>query len=176
LKRLRVFWSVALGLLLGMGLIAIPGAARAQFQTEEVPELSRDWTIRAGLFIFNSETAREAEGTVSFGGSVERRVYEGTTYDITIGVGYYGLDKVYSIPIMIHYIGRQNRWRYGFGAGYSFGKRLSGRGMSGATIGLLLGYQLHVGRYPANVDLRYNFISGANSELDGYSLTFGIKF
>ena len=58
MKRLSLFWSVALGLLFGMGLMAVPGAARAQFQTDEVPELSRDWTIRAGMYIFNSETAR----------------------------------------------------------------------------------------------------------------------
>jgi hypothetical protein len=176
LKSLRIFWSVALGLLLGIGLMAVPGAARAQFQTDEVPELSRDWTIRAGLFIFNSETARATEGSVSFGGSVERRVYEGTNYDLTIGIGYYGLDRVYSVPLMVHFIGHKHKLRYGAGAGYSFGKRLDGRGMSGAALGLLLGYQITSGKYPANVDLRYNFIAGANNELDGYSLTLGIKF
>lgn len=176
MKRLSVFWSIALGLLFGMGLIAVPGAARAQFQTDEVPELSRDWTIRAGMYIFNSEAARAAEGAVSFSGYVERRVHQGLNHDLNIGVGYNGLDRVYSVPIMIHYVHRKEKWRLGAGAGYAFGKRIDGRGMSGTALGLLLGYQLTSGKYPMNVDLRYNFISGANNELDGYSITLGIKF
>jgi hypothetical protein len=177
LKRWYAFWSVAMGLLLGMGLLAVPGAARAQFQTEEVPELSRDWTIRAGLYIFNNETVRSQEGEVSFSGSVERTVYSALTYDVAIGIGFNGLDRVYSVPLMIHLIGHREKWRYGVSAGYSFGKRLDGRGISGAALGLLLGYQINnAAKYPMNVDLRYNFISGANNELDGYSLTLGIKF
>lgn len=177
MKRVSALWSIALALLIGVGLLTAPGAARAQFQTEDVPELARDWTVRAGLFIFNSEAVRAAEGAVAFGGSVERTVYMGPTYDVVIGVGYYGLDRVYSVPIMIHYIARREMWRYGGGLGYSFGKRLDGRGMSGAAFGLLLGYQLRTSlKYPMNVDLRYNFISGANNELDGWSITLGIGF
>ena len=177
MKRVSTLWSIALGLLIGMGLLATPGAARAQFQTDETPELSRDWTIRAGLFFFNSEAARDQEGGVSFAGAVERTVYTGETYDVSIGVGYYGLSDVYSIPIMVNVVGRRANWRYGFGGGYAFGRRLDGRGSSGAALGLILGYQINsASRYPMNVDLRYNFISGASNELDGYSITLGVKF
>ncbi|MCS6777011.1 MAG: hypothetical protein RMJ43_11290 [Chloroherpetonaceae bacterium] len=177
MKTTGTLWSIVLGALIGGILLTASSAAQAQFQTDEIPELSRDWTIRAGLFIFNSRAARDQEGAVTFAGSVERTVYTTPTYDVSIGVGYYGLGNVYSVPIMAHIIGHRESWRYGIGGGYAFGRRLDGRGSAGAAIGLLVGYQINrASRYPLNVDLRYNFISGANNELDGYSITLGVKF
>jgi hypothetical protein len=167
------FGGVAWLLLLGACLLLVPGAARAQI--ESAP-LARDWNLRVGLFIPQMHAARAASSDVGFSGMVERTVNRGQDYDINVGIGYNGWDSVYSVPVMVNGIWHHNFARYGFGAGYAFGKRISGRSMQGAVIGLLLGYEVSHGRNPVSVDLRYNFISGANNELDGYSLTVGTQF
>lgn len=177
MKRFGKIWSAALLLVLGLCALTVPGLAQAQTAGEdETPELARDWTVRMGLFIFQSSASRSKSGDVGFSGDVERRVYAGNNYDITVGIGYQGLNDVYAVPIMVNLIASQYNLRYGFGVGYAFGKRVDGRGTSGTVLGLQLGYQLTPGRNPLSLDLRYRFISGASSELDGYSLTLGMRF
>lgn len=173
MKRIGSFWGAAVMLLLGMGLLIVPGAARAQ---EDVPELQKNWNLRIGLFIPQSQTTRSKAGEVGFSGIVERTVYETRDYAINVGIGYNGFGDVYSIPITVMGIAHKGNLRYGVGGGYSFGKRIDGRGMSGAVLSVLLGYQLTHGTMPLNADLRYNFISGADQELDGYSFTIGTRF
>ncbi len=176
MKRIGTIWGAAMLLLLGMGLTLAPNAAHAQSRAEDTPELSRDWTARIGLFVFNNQAARNKVGAVGISGLVERTVYYGLGYDVNIGIGYNGYDDVYSVPLTVAIIGHQNRLRYGAGAGYSFGKRISGAGSNGAVLTLILGWQLSSGRNPTSADLRYNFIAGSDNELDGFSLTYGIKF
>ena len=158
-----------------MALAAAPHAAKAQ-GNDELPELSKDWTLRVGLYVLQSESARNLQGAVGISGAAERTVHYGNGYDVNIGVGYNGFDRVYNVPILVNIIGKQGKYRYGVGAGYSFGKRLDGRGVSGGALSLILGYQLTMGKNPLSADLRYLFISGANNELDGYSLTLGMRF
>ncbi len=174
MKRMRTIWGAA-WLLLGACLLLAPGAARAQ-GGDQAPELARDWNLRVGLFIPQSQTTRGKSGEVGFSGIVERRVYRAQMYDLFVGIGYNGWDPVYSIPIMVNIIAHHNSIRYGIGAGYSFGKRDDGRGTDGAVLGLILGYELTHGRHALSADLRYNFITGSNNELDGYSLTIGMQF
>ena len=176
MKRFGIFWGVAVTLALGVMMMAAPNAVRAQARTQESPEVQKDWTLRLGVFVFNSATARGAAGEVGISGLAERTVYHGEGYDIAVGIGYNGGEDVYSIPITVMGIWHRGNLRYGLGAGYAFGKRLSGRGMSNPLIGLVLGYDVRSGRTPLTLDLRYNFISGSNSELDGYSLTLGARF
>ncbi|GEM_PF-2025889 len=175
MKRVVTWGSATLGLMTAMALTAAPNAAKAQ-GNDELPELSKDWTVRVGLYIFQSETARNVQGAVGISGVAERTVYYGAGYDVNIGVGYNGFDRVYNVPILINIIGKQGKYRYGAGAGYSFGKRIDGRGLSGGALSLILGYQLTMGKNPLSADLRYLFISGANNELDGYSFTLGLRF
>jgi hypothetical protein len=170
LKRSAIWGGMALGL----ALMTAPNAAQAQ--ADEVPELAKDWSVRVGLYVFQSETARDAQGAVGISGMAERTVYYGNGYDVNVGVGYNGFDRVYNVPITINIIGRQGRYRYGVGGGYAFGKRVDGRGMQGSVIDLILGYQLTLGKNPLSADLRYLFISGSNNELDGFSLTLGMRF
>ncbi len=167
---------MALTLMLGFCALLTTSVAHAQTDTDTTPELSKDWTVRLGLFVFNSQTARSAVGSVGIAGFVERRVYAGTSYDLNIGIGYNGLDTVYNVPILLDLVEHNANLRYGIGAGYSFGKRISGRGTSGATVELMLGYQLTHSTNPLSLDLRYDFVSGSNDELDGYALTLGYKF
>lgn len=179
MKRFGSFWGAALLLVLGMCALTLPGLAHAQTTSgdeDENPELARDWSVRLGLFIFQSDAARSKSGDIGFSGDVERRVYAGNNYDLTVGIGYKGLNDVYSVPIMINLIASQYNLRYGFGVGYAFGKRVDGRGTSGTVLGLQVGYQLIPGRNPLSLDLRYLFIGGSSSELDGYSLTLGMRF
>ena len=163
-------------LLLGLCLLTATSNARAQARPEELPDLARDWTMRLGLFVFNSETARKAAGNVGLSAIMERTVYYGAGYDVNIGIGYQGFDRVYSVPISVTAIARQHRLRWGVGTGYSFGKRIDGSGSSGPILSVLAGWALRGGRNPLSAELRYNFISGSNNELDGYSLTLGLKF
>ena len=174
MKRIATFWGAALALALGMGMMMTPNAAKAQEPISA--ELAKDWAIRIGVYIYNSQATRSANGEVGISGLVERTVYHGDQYDVNVGIGYNGFDRVYSIPIQITGILHKNNLRYGGGVGYSFGKRVDGRGTSGTALSLLVGYQLSQGRSPLSVDLRYYFTSGNDSELDGYSLTIGGKF
>lgn len=176
MKLLRTLWGATLALTFTIGLLGVSNTARAQARGQEVPELQRDWTIRVGTYIFNSRASRRAQGTVAFSGIVERTVHRDENYDVNVGIGYHGLDKVYSIPITIMGIGTKDNLRYGIGTGYAFGQRINGSGTSGPLISLLLGYQARQGRIPLSLDLRYTFISGSNNELDGYSITLGAKF
>ena len=165
-------WLLALGIC----LLLAPKTARAQYGNEVLPELSRDWNVRVGLWIPNSQTVRAVNGEVGISGAVEKRVYDGGNYEIQIGVGYNGFDRIYNVPILVNIIAHTGGFRYGVGGGYAFGKRVNGDGTQGAALDVLLGYQLTYGKNPIFTDLRYTAISGADSELDGFSLTIGTRF
>lgn len=171
MKRLGMLWSAAL-LALGIGLLGTPGTARAQ----DLPELSRDWNVRVGLFVATKEATRKKSGDVGFSGIVERRVHQQPGFQIYVGVGYNGFGDVYSVPVMVELVGVQHNLRYGGGAGYAFGKRVAGNGASGAALNLLLGYEFVHGKNPLSADMRYYFISGADNEFDGFSFTLGLQF
>lgn len=174
MKSLKAFWGQALIAALAVCALAMPNMARAQ--NENVPELSRDWNVRVGFYLFNSNTTSNRSSRIGFSGSVERTVYHGETFDVTVGGGYNGWDQVYSVPVMGQLILHPGNWRLGGGAGYSFNRRVSGRGSNGAVIDLLVGYTLTHGKTPTNVDVRYYFVSGSASELDGLSVTYGLRF
>lgn len=178
MRRIGTIWSTALVLVLGMFALLMSGKAQAQSgeNTDQIPELSTEWTVRIGIYVAQSKATRSATGEAGFSGHVERRVYAGKGYDVNIGIGYNGMDTVYNIPITANLVAYKDNIRYGAGFGYSYGKRISGRGTSGTAFDLLLGYQLTRGRTPLSVDLRYLFIGGSSNELDGYSLSVGIKF
>ncbi len=162
-----------------LGLIFLGSAQLSQAQTTGnfgSTELSKNWNLRLGISVFQSQTARAKAGEVGISGIAERTVYHADNYDINVGIGYNGSSDIYSIPIEVNGIVHKNRLRYGIGAGYSFGKRIDGRGMSGTVLTLIAGYKLIDTGVPLNLDLRYNFISGASSELDGYSITLGAQF
>ncbi len=172
MKRIGTFWGMALLILLG--LATAPRTAHAQ--SEAIPELSRDWSVRIGMYIYNSKTTRNAQGEVGISGLVERRVFKGDKYDVLVGIGYNGFDRVYSVPVQISLIAHKANLRYGAGVGYSFNKRLDGSGSNGTVFSLILGYTPIHGKNPVSIDLRYFFIGGSSNELDGYSLTIGSQF
>jgi len=174
LRSVKAFWGQALIAALAVCALVMPNVARAQNET--VPELSRDWNVRIGIYISNSQAASNKGGRIGFSGFGERTVYHGEQFDVTVGIGYNGFDRIYSVPIMGNVIFHPGNWRLGGGAGYSFNKRVDGRGSAGAALDLLAGYTLTHGKYPTNVDLRYFFISGSSDELDGLSITYGLKF
>ena len=173
MKRLGSLCSAASLLALGVGMLLTPGAARAQAQGSD---LSKDWAIRIGVYVYQSQTTRNQNGEVGFSGTVERTVYRGTLYDVNVGIGYNGWDRVYSVPVMITGILHQANLRYGGGVGYSFNKRLDGQGSNGTALSLLLGYQFSRSKNPLSIDARYMFLGGSNNELDGLSITFGGTF
>ena len=174
MKFVKTFWGSALVAALAICAMAMPNSARAQADT--VPELSRDWNVRIGMYFFNQKSAADAGGRVGISGIGERTVYRGEKFDVTVGIGYNGFDRIYSVPVMGQIIFHPGAWRYGGGAGYSFNKRINGSGSNGSVIDLLVGYSLTTGRMPTNVDLRYFFVGGSSNELDGLSITYGLKF
>ena len=84
MKRLGTILGMALTIMLGMAIA--PRTAHAQ-QSESLPELSRDWNVRVGLFVYNSKSTRGAQGEVGISGIVERRVYKGDAFDVMVGIG-----------------------------------------------------------------------------------------
>jgi hypothetical protein len=173
-KHLQALRDFALMAALVIVALALPNAARAQNET--VPELSRDWNVRIGVYVFNNNTAANAGGRVGISGLVERTVYRGEQYDVTVGIGYNGFDRIYSVPVTGQIIFHPGNLRVGGGIGYAFNKRINGGGSNGSVFDLLVGYTLTRGRYPTNVDLRYFFVGGSSNELDGLSITYGLKF
>ena len=173
MKRLGTLCSAASLLMLGIGMLVAPGAAKAQ---DANAELSKDWSIRVGTYVYQSQTTRSQNGEIGFSGIVERTVYRGAQYDVTVGLGYNGWDSVYSVPVMVNGIMHKANLRYGGGVGYAFSKRLDGQGTNGTALSLLLGYQFSKSRNPLSIDARYYFVGGSSNELDGLSITFGGTF
>src|SRR5258708_36873310 len=101
---------MALVLALSLGALLAAGTAQAQDNT---PELSRDWNVRIGIYIFNSDTASRANGRVGISGLVERTVYHGDNYDVNVGIGYNGFDRIYSVPVTLSAIMHPGNLRVG---------------------------------------------------------------
>ena len=175
--RIKTLLTGAMALVAALMALSAPGAANAQgARPEGQADIVRGWNLRLGMFIFNNKAARDKSGSIGISGLAERTVYETEKYEINVGAGYNGFGNVYSVPITVTGIMHHGNIRYGGAFGYAFGKRVSGRGMSGILLGLLGGYQLTPGVEGINADIRYNFISGADSELDGFSITLGKRF
>jgi len=174
-KRIGTVWSAAWLLTLGACLLLLSGAVRAQTDQDQ-GDLTRDWNLRIGMFIPQMHATRAASSTVGLSAIAERTVYRAPQWDLNIGIGYNGTTDIYAVPITATGIVHVNNLRYGFGAGYAFGRRIGGGGFTGATILLLVGYQFTHGRNPLSADLRYYFVTGTDDELDGYSLTIGMQF
>ncbi len=173
MKRLGSLGSAASLLMLGIGMFFAPASAKAQ---DSSGDLTKDWSIRVGTYIYQSKTTRSQNGEIGFSGIVERTVYRGAQYDVNVGIGYNGWDRVYTVPVMVTGIMHKANLRYGGGVGYSFNKRLDGQGNNGPALSLLLGYQLSRAKNPLSIDARYMFMVGSDNELDGLSLTFGGTF
>src|SRR5689334_13666125 len=103
--------------MLGIGMLVVPGTAKAQLQDNN-SDLNKDWAIRVGTYIYQSQTTRTQNGEVGFSGIVERTVYRGAIYDVNVGIGYNGWDRVYSVPVMVTGILHKANLRYGAGLGY----------------------------------------------------------
>lgn len=172
---MRKFGSLIGGAIaIAFALLAItaPSSARAQ-NTDDQNTIVRDWNLRLGPFIFNNAAARAKSGAIGISGIAERTVYSTDRYEILVGAGYNGFGNVYSVPITISGIIHQNQFRYGAALGYAFDKRIDGSAGQGMLLGLIAGYQFTPS---ISGDVRYNFISGADNELDGFSLTAGYHF
>lgn len=167
MKRFSTFFSTLF--IVAALLITAGQASKAQTRAEDLPELSRDWTLRLGAWIPKT-------GSLGISAHAERRVYKTDAYDLNMGMGYNGSETVYNVPILFSLIYHIKEIRAGALFGYSFGKRVDGRGMSGTALGLLAGYRIKNGVNPITADVRYLWIAGADSELDGWSITVGIGF
>ncbi len=167
MKRFSTFFSTLF--IVAALLITAGQASKAQTRAEDLPELSRDWTVRLGAWIPKT-------GSLGISALADRRVYKTDAYDLTLGAGYNGSETVYNIPIVFTIVYHMKDVRVGGLFGYSFGKRVNGQGMAGAALGLLAGYRLKQGVNPITVDARYYVISGADSELNGLSVTIGMGF
>jgi hypothetical protein len=173
--QVRKFGSLiggAIAIALALLAITAPVSARAQDNGEQ-SNIAHDWNLRIGPFFFNSAAARAKSGSVGISGIAERTVYSTDRYEILVGAGYNGFGSVYSVPITISGIIHQNQFRYGAALGYAFGKRVESSATQGVLLGLIAGYQFTP---TITGDIRYNFISGADNQLDGFSVTAGYRF
>ncbi|HEV2471492.1 MAG TPA: hypothetical protein VGS41_02435, partial [Chthonomonadales bacterium] len=161
MKRLGTLYGALFSLALAVCLVLLPGAVKAQEQGQELPELSQDWTVHAGLWIPSNSATRSKAGDVGFSGLVERRVYRGLTYDLNVGVGYSGWNDVYDVPVLVDAVGYYNNWRYGGGVSYDFGQRANGRGINAMGFTVLAGYQFNHGSNPITADVSYHWVGGS---------------
>ena len=168
MKSKFTLWSAVIALC--FTLIG-PTVARAQ---EGDSDLSKEWTLRLGTFIANSQTTRSKMGTFAIAGYADRTVFDGEKYKLTVGFGYVGGENFYSVPIMLNAVWKHNKMYFGGGFGYAFGKRLDGRPMGAISLDALVGTQLNTGKNALSAELRYSFIGGSDNELDGLSVTLGM--
>ena len=171
MNRLKVFATVAM-IALAVMIFAAPHAY-AQSDNNYGPEIARNWSVRLGPYFFNHNIGGS---TVGVSAIVERTVFSGETYDVTVGIGYNGTSDIYSVPALINLIGHHNRMRYGFGVGIAFDRLPNHESTNGLAANALLGFQLTGGRNPTTIDLRYYFIGSTADQMDGFGLTYGIKF
>ena len=173
MKHMRSLWGAVMLMALGLFALATPMTAKAQVET--IPDLAKDWTVRIGIYVFNQNGTANAAGRIGISGLVERTIYHADKYDVNVGIGYNGFDTIYSIPVEGVIIAHPGNIRFGLGLGYSFNKRPGGSGSNGTAVTLIGGYEFVHGKNPLSAELRYTFIGGSSSELDGLGLTIGIK-
>lgn len=164
----RVWALLVCGLVFGA-----PAVARAQFTGDT--ELSRNWELRAGLFVPEKKVSRSKGGDVWLAIGAERAFYEADRWRATISVDYYGAEDIYSVPFSLNVRGSSQGLRYGAGAGLSLGHDVQ-KGMSALAYNLLVGYELMAGGNAITIDLRYLGTNASRQELNGWSLTVGYRF
>jgi len=153
-------------------VLALGAARPAQAQLQG--ELSKDWQLKLGFFIPESEVARAAEGDVWLSFGAERKLYIDEKYDVSVSVEYYGSGDVYNVPFLINVGSTTHRLRYGAGAGLSVGHDVS-RGRTNFAYKLMVGYELTESENPITFDVSYRG-TGSSKTLNGWSFLFGYRF
>lgn len=164
-----------LALLVSGVLLGASAASQAQFAADS--DLSKNWELRAGIFVPEKKASRSKGGDVWLTLGAERAFYETETWKATISVDFYGAHKknLYSVPFSFNFRGSATGVRYGVGAGLSLGHDLD-RGIASLAYNALIGYQFATGGNPVNVDLRYLGTVASRQELNGWALSVGYQF
>ena len=165
----RFGWVVGCALLLG-----IVGRVPAEAQQRD-EELTRDWSIHAGIFFPTDDDARDAKGNIWGTIGVERPIYVLDRWQATFGVDYYGAGEIYNVPITVNVRGHSEGIRYGLGVGLGLSHDLE-RGMRGVAYNFLVGYEITRGDKPITADLRYMGLTTGDGALNGFALTLGMSF
>lgn len=154
-------------------LLVAGAAAQARAQSTADAEFARDWELRIGFFIPETDRARAAEGDVWIGAGAEKQFFQNDRYRATLSVDYYGSGKMYNIPVMINARAATNRFRYGAGAGGSFGHDQD-RGRNSFVYNIMLGYELTQSSRPITFEFRY-IRTGTTRSLNGWMFTIGTQ-
>ncbi|HSV73104.1 MAG TPA: hypothetical protein VLH79_05030 [Chthonomonadales bacterium] len=153
-------------------VLALGAAQPAQAQFDD--ELARDWQLRLGFFVPESEQARGAVGDVWLSFGAERVMHLDERYDLSLSIEYYGRDNIYNVPVLVNLGATTHRMRYAVGAGISLGRDVH-RGRTNFAYKLMVGYELTEGMNPITFDVSYRG-TGTSPTLNGWSFLFGKRF
>lgn len=166
------------------GLVALIGFGLAPIANAQY-EGTNNFSVRAGAFFPSDRDARNQSNTW-FTIGVEFRLGElnlGMEQDpasqsfYSVSADYYGSGDFSAVPILVNYIGHTNQFYYTVGAGVAFSRQPV---IGGTSDKAEFAYQLGVGydfaesATPFFAEARY--FGNANSRLNGFALTVGIRF
>ncbi len=174
-----------LGFVLAAAVVLAAWTVPAFAQYGEETE-GNNFRVRIGAF-FPSKSISRDEAETWFGAGVDyvlRRgigMGEGYTADLGVSLDYYGSGDVYNVPVLLNYWGKlPGGLNYVAGIGAGFSKRpVSGDTKSGFAYTIGIGYDFTFGGEGGTklfIDLRYNGLTGTDSEHNGFAVYLGARF
>jgi hypothetical protein len=139
--------------------------------------VANGWDIRAGLFIPERDASRSRSGSVWLAFGAERAIWALEQNTATLGVGYYGGDKMYAVPVLVTVNHDKERYRLSAGIGFAMQKGISEYSTAfaykvGAGVNVLRNEALR----PLYADLSYRGTTGASGQLNGFELSLAYTF
>ncbi|MCS6829076.1 MAG: hypothetical protein RMM08_00300 [Armatimonadota bacterium] len=142
--------------------------------------------VRIGAF-FPSKSISRNEANTWFAAGVDYvlkrdvAISEGYAADMGLSVDYYGSGEVYNVPVLLNYWGKVGSGlSYTAGVGVGFSKRpVSGDTKTGFAYSIGVGYDFTIGQAGGTqlfLDVRYNGLTGTDSEHNGFAVYLGARF
>jgi hypothetical protein len=154
-------------------------AAGGYAQNREAP-----FTVRAGLFYPSAQAAR-ATGNQWFTVGADyrlptRRVDSPDPRQqafLSVSLDYYGEGNFRNIPILLNYTGQTERlfWTGGVGIAMTREPRLGGGASNNTRLGYALGVGYNVAEGATPVYVQARWMGAMESNLNGFSVTIGVR-
>jgi hypothetical protein len=154
--------------------IAILGCSGALAQ---VPLTPSSFLLRVGAFKPSSSSG-SAFGETWFTGGVEMDLFKinlgPAGAKLSFSVDTYSKGGATSVPVLLNYSVRVDKFKYSAGTGVSFVNRTGFTSSVRWAFQISIGYDLSVG-LPLTLEARYFGVAGNTSAFDGFAFTVGFR-
>jgi hypothetical protein len=99
----------------------------------------------------------------------------GMSSSISISADVYGKSGATSVPILVNWVGRGNKFKYSFGGGVAFIDRPTFDDATRFGYQVSIGYEVVKVPTPVTLELKYFGVTDSSNFLDGIAVTVGIK-